>query len=120
MAQHTEDKANELRAVLKGNIKVLESLSSFYDRLLGNDNFPLRASGRRSIVAFVQYIQDRIHDTEMHRDRAELLVKLVDDRKNLVSRRIFMSETLDLCLIANSKGRYYSIYRARLPKRLKI
>ena len=83
--QRWADKANEVIMVLESNADVMASLRSYYQTLRKNQDFPLRAGCGDTIQAFAAQVDDMIYDFKMQISRARLLVKIVNDRKELVS-----------------------------------
>lgn len=72
--------------ILEANAHVLTSLRIFYERLLRNQDFPLRNTCREDVLDFAARIDDMNYDLKMQIARAKLLVQITSDRKNLVSR----------------------------------
>lgn len=70
--------------VLQANSDVLKSLQRFYERLLENQHFPLKAACREDILDFAMQIEDMIYDSNMQVARAKVLVQITEDRKTLV------------------------------------
>lgn len=83
--QQFEEKANEATTVLEGNMHVLTSLRSYYQELQSDQDFPLRTSCAPDIKTFVTQVNDAIYETQMQVSRAKLLLRIISDRKSLVS-----------------------------------
>jgi hypothetical protein len=88
LVQRYEDKANAAIMILEANNDVLTSLKEYYERLIKNDDFPLRDSCKNNIVAFSTQINDMVYDSKMQIKRARLLVKLAGDTKVLVLQHL--------------------------------
>lgn len=71
-------------SVLEGNVEVVTSLASFYDELLGEDDFPFRTACRGDIVRFKREVKSIADNFRMQISRANALLLLVRDRKELV------------------------------------
>lgn len=84
-----EDKLNMTIQVLKNNSKVLGELTDFYSSLELPDR--IKNNCQRETAKFLKRVTDSIGDLEMHRSRAETLLRLLADRKMLVSAFILPS-----------------------------
>ena len=84
--QSLEDKVNEIDQVLIANIKILQDLEAFYKSLFTLQEFPkeIRTNCQRDIAKFSKRITYIISDLQMHKYRAETLLRLLDHRKQLV------------------------------------
>jgi hypothetical protein len=71
--------------ILEANADVLTSLRLFYERLVDRKDFPLRGDCRDEVLAFATRVDDMVYDSRMQVSRAKLLVRIIADRKNLVS-----------------------------------
>jgi hypothetical protein len=80
-----EEKANTAITVLDSNIDVMESLSEFYKRLRASRDFDLGTPCSDDVEAFIAQINDIIHDFRTQIGRASDLVKVTNNRKELVS-----------------------------------
>jgi Mg2+ and Co2+ transporter CorA len=83
--QNYEEKTNEATMILEANANVLTSLRLFYERLVDRKDFPLRGDCRDEVLAFATRVDDMVYDSRMQVSRAKLLVRIIADRKNLVS-----------------------------------
>ena len=83
--QRWTDDANEVVMVLESNCDVMTSLRSYYEGLRDNADFPLKSPCNNDIRYFAAQVDDMIYDFRMQISRAKLLVKIVSDRKELVS-----------------------------------
>jgi hypothetical protein len=84
MVQHREDKINEAIMVLEANADVLTSLRDYYKRLLEHKYFDLKTTCHQDIEEFATQLDDMLYDSKMQVARAKILVKITEDRKNLV------------------------------------
>ena len=85
--QSLEDKLNETSLVLISNTKVLQELKSLYESLGHLEEFPeeIKTKCQRDISKFSKRITNFISDLQMHQSRAGTLLRLLADRKTLVS-----------------------------------
>lgn len=85
--------------VLEANVDVMKSLCKFYIDLKTNRHFPKRLKDEcgEDIQAFVAQVEDMIYDLKMQIARATVLVKITNDRKEIVSMsRQFTRKTTHL------------------------
>lgn len=84
--QSLEDKVNEIDQVLIANTKILQDLEAFYRSLITLQEFPkeIKTNCQRDIAKFSKRITNIISDLQMHKSRAETLLRLLDHRKQLV------------------------------------
>jgi len=82
-----QDKINEMTMILEGNVDVMMSLCKFYTNLKSNRHFPrgLKDSCGDDILAFCAQVEDMIYDLKGQIARATVLLKITNDRKELVS-----------------------------------
>ncbi len=86
--QHIEEKAHEASLILKLNVSVIGQLRQYYDTIVKSKHFP------QQIVQLCQDDLDQFHlritgvlnDMEIHLLRLETLLRLLADRKTLVSQ----------------------------------
>lgn len=85
--QVLEDKANESLAILRADYNVIEDLRREYAALQNSPNVldPLCAGGYTDFVQFDRDLSKVAKDLYMDLNRAEALLKLLADRKSLVS-----------------------------------
>jgi len=85
--QSLEDKLNEASLVLISNTKILQELKNLYVNLATLEEFPeeIRTKCQRDISKFSKRIINFISDLQMHQSRAGTLLRLLADRKTLVS-----------------------------------
>ena len=88
--QIKEDITNKAVMTLNANAKVLESLDSFYDGLMKNEDFALRNDPgcKRAVADFQIQLRDVISDTIMYSERAKTLREITSARKNLVQQHL--------------------------------
>jgi hypothetical protein len=84
--QRWEDRTNEVTMILEANLDVLSSLRGFYKNLGQNEDvdLTLRTECRGDISTFIALMDDMSHDFNMQIKRSKLLVKITNDRKELV------------------------------------
>jgi len=84
--QFLEEKANEVTFVLKANFDVLRELKIYYQDLMISDDYikELSANHKTAIDHFGKQIGMITNDLQMQNSRAETLVRLLVDRKQLV------------------------------------
>jgi hypothetical protein len=82
-----EDKTNEVHLILGSNIKVLGELKDHYQYVTQSEHFPeaLIRDCRPDLERFEKRITSVINDLEMQQSRATTLLRLLADRKSLVS-----------------------------------
>jgi hypothetical protein len=85
--QRRQDKINEIVMVLEANVDVMKSLCKFYTDLKTNRHFPqaLKDACGEDILAFTAQVEDMMYDLKMQIARATVLVKITNDRKEIVS-----------------------------------
>lgn len=85
--QRWEDKTNETIMILEANVDIVSSLRRFYTELKSSGDFPQELQNKCDvdIVVFANQIDDMLSDFRMQIARAKLLVKITNDRKELVS-----------------------------------
>ncbi|KAI9767403.1 MAG: hypothetical protein M1839_004507 [Geoglossum umbratile] len=88
LVQNYEDKANEAVMIMAANADVLASLQKFYQNLLENKDFELRIACREHVSAFATQVDAMIYDSRMQTARAQLLIRIVADRKELVLQHL--------------------------------
>jgi hypothetical protein len=83
-----EDKANEVHLILDSNIKVLSELKDHYQHVAQSEHCPeaLIQDCKPDLERFEKRIISVINDLEMQQSRATTLLRLLADRKTLVSR----------------------------------
>jgi len=85
--QYIEEKANTTLLVLKLNTQVLKSLIQNYESLLQLEDFPilLKESCQREVAQFARRVSNIVNDLQIQKSRVETLIRLLSDRKALVS-----------------------------------
>jgi hypothetical protein len=85
--QFMEDKLNGAIQVLINNTKVLQELEDFYNSLIELPHFPskMKTACQPYTETFLKRVKNSVTDLQMHRSRAETLLRLLADRKTLVS-----------------------------------
>jgi hypothetical protein len=82
-----EEKAQEASLVLGHNVKVLEELRQHYQDATNHKEFPIEIKNdiQDDLARFDKYISGVKKDLHMMQSRTENLMRLLTDRKNLVS-----------------------------------
>jgi hypothetical protein len=82
-----EDKANEVQLILGSNIEVLNGLRHHYQSLVQSEHCPdeLIRNCKPDLERFEKRITGVISDLEMQKSRTNTLLRLLADRKSLVS-----------------------------------
>ena len=80
--------------ILEANTKILTSLSEFYQRLLQNRDFPLKSSCSDDVASFVTLVNDLVNDAKMQISRVRLLIRIIVDRKSLMSAPVLRSSSI--------------------------
>ncbi|KAH8807982.1 hypothetical protein F5884DRAFT_350507 [Xylogone sp. PMI_703] len=83
-----EEKINVAIMTLEANVKILNTLKGFYERLAVDENFPWKESGKTYIMVFSDQLNAMMYDLDMEISRANLLNKIIADRKALVLQHI--------------------------------
>ncbi|OTA58296.1 hypothetical protein K449DRAFT_436656 [Hypoxylon sp. EC38] len=83
-----EERIRQVIIALEGNADVLSALVAFYNRLIGNESFPLRKTCSLDISDFANKIGNIIADFRMQTKRAEFLVDTIADRRQLVIQHL--------------------------------
>lgn len=98
--------------ILEANLDVLSSLRGFYKDLRQNEDFDstLRTNCRGDISRFIALVDDFSHDFNMQIKRSKLLVKITNDRKELVRSLYTFGIDTPILIIFH---RYCSICRVK-------
>lgn len=85
--QDIEGQANEALLVVMSNVSIMTELRSFFLSFLTSQHFPdaLKNSDRDLIPRFCARISSSINDLKLQQSRAETLLRLLADRKSMVS-----------------------------------
>jgi hypothetical protein len=83
--EHYEEKTHEAIMILEANIEAMRSLRAFYEKLSGSSSFSLAGVCGNDVNTFATQINDMMYESTTHKSRAELLVRIVVNRKGLVS-----------------------------------
>jgi len=85
--QFLEDKANEVMLILESNMHVLTELELHYKSVRDSEHWPkdLNTEGSAEIVRFHNRIASIMNDLRMQSSRTKTLLRLLADRKSLVS-----------------------------------
>lgn len=70
--------------ILESNSQVITSLREYYKVLQESDDFPLAITCKGEIYAFLTKLSYVVSDLKMHVARADLMLKIMNDRKDLV------------------------------------
>jgi hypothetical protein len=119
--QKLADRVNEAKLIMESNCQVMGSIRDYYRHLVDVDEFPLRITCRGDVNAFITKLNYLTADIKMHIARADLLLRMTDDRKNLVSCSISFSPTkliqADFTAYAKSGGENDGVFCFRVAKR---
>ena len=85
--QNLEEKANEILLVLESNIHILSELKDHYHNITRSTEWPeeLSQNCARDVARFEKSTAGIINDLQMQKSRANMLLRLLTDRKSLVS-----------------------------------
>ncbi|KAL5371663.1 hypothetical protein DPSP01_014099 [Paraphaeosphaeria sporulosa] len=86
--QQFEEKASSAVMVLESNMEVMTEMRKFYEKLITNDEFPMKDPCAEEVLAFVQQLNNMVHAFSGQRRRAILLVDLTGNRKNLLLQKL--------------------------------
>jgi hypothetical protein len=87
--QHVEDKANEALLILESNISVLEKLQAHYSSNL--DQLHKQCGNEIELETFDKRISSTIDNLRMQCARTTTLLRVIADRKNLVSHLLYLN-----------------------------
>ena len=84
--QHIEDKANEVLLITESNTNVLNEMKKYYKSILASETLTpeILQSWKSSFGKFDRRLDSIINDLHMQHSRVKTLLKLLEDRKNLV------------------------------------
>lgn len=85
--QSHEDRVNEAVMIMDTNSNVIAQIRAFYLGLVEQVGLPWVSECQDAISQFASQLDEMIYDLNMHISRAQVLVKISQDRKQLV--RIF-------------------------------
>lgn len=102
--QLVEDRANEVLLILESNASVLADLKAHYESIFQSQHCPLELvrDCKRDIERFNLRVGSVINDLQMQRARTTTLLRMIADRKSLVSCTMFYL----LGLISNDSKLY--------------
>jgi Mg2+ and Co2+ transporter CorA len=102
--QLVEDRANEVLLILESNTSVLADLKAHYESIFQSQHCPLELvrDCKRDIERFNLRVGSVINDLQMQRARTTTLLRMIADRKSLVSCTMFYL----LGLISNDSKLY--------------
>ena len=120
--------------VLKLNLNICEQISEFYRSLFDNHDLPdvVEENCREDLLRFERRTKNIKSQTNAHVFRVEALLRLIADRKTLVSFKIILwngksvgegghceltHESYTACLISRTLGRTSSLRRSRKSRR---
>jgi hypothetical protein len=72
--------------VMEANSQVMTSLRDYYEDLTHSPDFTLRTASRGEMTSFLTKLNHMMADFKMHVSRAELMIRITADRKDLVCR----------------------------------
>lgn len=90
--QVIEDKTNEVVLILEANIKIVKDIHRHYSKILCTDKCPheLRAGSIDSFGHFERRVENIVGDLEIQRSSAQTLLRLLENRKGIVSPLTFV------------------------------
>jgi hypothetical protein len=85
--QDLEEKTNGTLLVLESNINILSEVKQYYESIIGSEDFPktIKLACARDITKFTRTTDGIINDLRMQSSRTKMLLRLLTDRKSLVS-----------------------------------
>ncbi|KAI1209586.1 uncharacterized protein F4807DRAFT_97684 [Annulohypoxylon truncatum] len=83
-----EERTRQVIMALESNADIMFSLVMFYRRLTEDKNFPLEKSCYSDICYFGNQVENIISDFRMQIKRAELLIRTISDRRQLVIQHL--------------------------------
>jgi len=93
--QELEEKANETLLVLESNINILSEVRQYYHEIVASKEFPadIRSLCVRDLAKFERNVTSIINDLQMQLSRTKMLLRLLTDRKTLVSSNWYQFNT---------------------------
>jgi len=95
--QHLEEKVNESLLVIRMNVNILQELSEYYTDLEHREIWPANFTDEtmEELSQFQRLISSAISDFKMQQSRLETLIRMLSNRKDLVSKheQLFSSTT---------------------------
>jgi hypothetical protein len=95
--QHLEEKVNESLLVIRMNVNILQELSEYYTDLEHREIWPANFTDEtmEELSQFQRLISSAISDFKMQQSRLETLIRMLSNRKDLVSKheQLFNSTT---------------------------
>ncbi len=83
--QQEEERVNTTIMTLKSNVEIITRLVKFFRSLVKNPGFPEKEASEQSVFDFTSRLEELTYDLETQMSRAQVLSKLVTDRKSIVS-----------------------------------
>ncbi|KAK0102818.1 hypothetical protein ONS96_005453 [Cadophora gregata f. sp. sojae] len=85
--QVIEDKTNEVLLIIEANIKIVKNIRKHYQTVLASDECPseLKSETRVKISYFEKRIANIIGDLEIQHSSAQTLLRLLENRKSILS-----------------------------------
>lgn len=85
--QEREDKLRETLMALQSNTDIIKRLNRFYSELVDDHDFPSchQVESSKLVRKFSAQLEEHLHDTEGQISRAQGLLTLISDRKQIVS-----------------------------------
>jgi hypothetical protein len=90
------DKANEAKMVMEANSQVMTSLRDYYKDLAHSTDLALTIACKGEMTSFLTKLGHMIADFKMHTSRAELMIRITGDRKDLVRCLLTLYHLVDL------------------------
>jgi hypothetical protein len=89
--QYIEEKANEVYLVLKMNANVLSELKGHYHTIIESEDCPdkLKRDCKGNVSSFERRVSSVINDMQIQQSTLQTLLRLLSDRKTLVSCHIW-------------------------------
>jgi hypothetical protein len=94
--QSYEDRVDEAIMILQTNSEVIASIRTFYDDSMAQLSLPWISDCREAIAQFSSQINEMLYDLKMHISRGAVLIKICDNRKQLVQQRIQTAATREM------------------------
>ncbi|KAH7313155.1 hypothetical protein BKA65DRAFT_517421 [Rhexocercosporidium sp. MPI-PUGE-AT-0058] len=85
--QVIEDKTNEVLLILEANIKIVKDIRRHYQTVLASDECPpkLKSESKSKVAYFEKRIANIIGDLEIQHSSAQTLLRLLENRKSILS-----------------------------------
>ncbi|KAF4841954.1 hypothetical protein CGCSCA4_v009097 [Colletotrichum siamense] len=88
--QRWEEKVNSTLMAMESNVKIMKLIQKFYKDLVKDEHFPQRErrACQSAVKDFVFQLEELICETQMQVSRAQVLLKILSDRKTILIQHL--------------------------------